>query len=301
MIATLFSAPARGSMRRAAFFAIALAALAGLALPGGMAQAQQDVGRTKIRLYVIDCGSMHAQDKSRWSPGVDEGVGVDLSDRCYLIKHPKGTLLWNTGLWDGFSKNPDGEDVAGGAIHVWVKKHLVEQLKQIGVEPKDITYITFSHMHQDHAGNGNLFTASTLIMQEEEYDAAFGPDPVKFRFNPLYYGKLKENQVIKLKGDFDVFGDGSVQILRAPGHTPGHQCLYLNLPHEGPVLLSGDLWHWAAQRQFKRVPTFNFDRDLTLASMERIEGFVKQHGAKVWIEHDAAQNAGIDLVPRFYE
>jgi glyoxylase-like metal-dependent hydrolase (beta-lactamase superfamily II) len=301
MSATPLSSSIRAIRRHASVAAIALAALAGLGLPGLSVQAQPEVGRTKIRLYVIDCGRMAAKDKSRWSPGVDEGVSVDLSDRCYLIKHPKGTLLWNTGLNDAISKNPDGEDVAGGAIHVWVQKHLADQLKQAGVEPKDITYITFSHMHQDHAGNANLFTNSTLIMQEEEYDASFGTDPSKFRFNPLFYGKLKANPVIKLKGDLDVFGDGSVQILRSPGHTPGHQCLYLNLPRTGPVLLSGDLWHWATQREFKRVPAFNFDRDLTLASMERIESFVKQHGAKVWIEHDAQQNASIDLVPDYYE
>ena len=290
-----------GLSRRLVISVSGFAALAGLAFSHGSAQAQPEVSRTKIRLYVIDCGAIHAMDKSRWSPGIDEGVGVDLSDRCYLIKHPKGTLLWNTGLNDAISKNPDGEDTSGGAFHVWVKKHLTDQLKQAGVEPKDITYITFSHMHQDHAGNANLFTNSTLIMQEEEYDASFGPDPLKFRFNPLFYGKLKANPVIKLKGDLDVFGDGSVQILRAPGHTPGHQCLYVNLPRQGPVVLSGDLWHWATQREFKRVPTFNFDRELTLASMERIENFVKQHGAKVWIEHDAQQNASIDLVPDYYE
>jgi glyoxylase-like metal-dependent hydrolase (beta-lactamase superfamily II) len=250
---------------------------------------------------VLDCGQARAKDKSRWSPGIDEGVPLDLTVRCYLIKHPRGTLLWNTGLNDQISKNPDGEDVAGGAIHVWVKKHLVDQLRQIGIETKDITYLSLSHLHQDHAGNANLFTAPTLILQEEEYDAGFGPDPLKYRFNPLFYGKLKDSQVIKLKGDFDVFGDGTVIILRAPGHTPGHQCLFVKLNRTGPLLLSGDLWHWAAQREHKRVPSFNFDRDMTLASMEVIERFIAAQGAQVWIEHDFEQNQGIDLAPKYYE
>ncbi len=53
-------------------------------------------------------------------------------------------------------------------------KTLASQLGEIGVKPGDITRLALSHMHPDHTGNANLFTAATLYMQAAEYDAAFG-------------------------------------------------------------------------------------------------------------------------------
>jgi N-acyl homoserine lactone hydrolase len=67
--------------------------------------------------------------------------------------------------------------------------------------------------------------------------------------------------------DYDVFGDGIVQLISAPGHTPWHQLLYLKLEETGPLLLSGDLYHFRLSRVGRRVPVFNVDGPQTLASM----------------------------------
>src|SRR6185295_18899494 len=115
-----------------------------------------------------------------------------------------------------------------------------------------------SHHHGDHSGNANLFAASTVYMQQAEYDAVFGPTPDRFGVAVANFEKLKGAKIVRLNGDHDVFGDGSVVIKPAPGHTPGHQVLFVRLPQRGPVLLSGDMVHLLYSWNNNVVPPFNF-------------------------------------------
>ncbi|MCP5161167.1 MAG: N-acyl homoserine lactonase family protein [Hahellaceae bacterium] len=251
------------------------------------------------RLYVFDCGNIESRDVSLFSPGVDEGQKKQLTDSCYLIKHAKGTLFWDTGLSD--SLTAEGIEVWDGAFHLSVDHPLKAQLDEIGVDPATIDYLGISHFHSDHTGNANYFTQSQLIIQKEEKEAAFGPDAEKFGFVPDSYAKLDPKKMRVIEGDFDVFGDGSVVIKRAVGHTPGHQVLWVNLKQSGPLLLSGDLYHFTKNRTFKRVPAFNFDKEQTLTAMDQIEAFIKESGSTLWIQHDKEQNATIRHSPAFYE
>ena len=81
----------------------------------------------------------------------------------------------------------------------------------------------------------------------------------------------ESRKVEPLTGDKDVFGDDSVIVLRMPGHTPGHSCLLVRLKEMGPVLLTGDLVYFRENYESGGVPSFNFDRAATVASIERIE------------------------------
>ena len=180
---------------------------------------------------------------------------------------------------------------------MWVRKTLASQLQALGIAPTDMTDIAFSHFHSDHVGNANLFTSATLYIQQPEYDAAFGSDPSKFGFNPALYEKLKANPTIKLSGDRDVFGDGSVMILSTPGHTPGHQSLLVRLPERGPVILSGDMVHFQDNWAHKRVPARNFDQEQSVKSMERVAALMTAEHAELWINHDKAQSASIPKAP----
>ena len=138
-------------------------------------------------------------------------------------------------------------------------------------------------------------------MQRPEHEAAFSDDPAAYRFDPQYYGALETAETLILDGDHDVFGDGSVVIKSAPGHTPGHQVLFVDLAEYGPVVLSGDLYHFPESRALKRVPTFNFDAEMTLEAMDRVEDFLIETGARLWIEHDIAENALLEKSPAYYE
>src|ERR1700730_5259526 len=165
------------------------------------------------RLYVLDCGQNIGKDQSRWSPGINEGRPVEFSDNCYLIRHAKGLLLWDTGIPDAVATMPDGMGVANGAITYRRATTLASQLAGLGLAPADITYVAISHTHGDHVGNLGLFPSSTILIQRAEYEWALS-QPVKPGFVPT-------QRIEQLAGDRDVFGDGSVVVFSTPGHTPG--------------------------------------------------------------------------------
>src|SRR5512134_10794 len=284
-----------GRLRTIAFACVIAVLVAGCAHQGAGEKA------TVQRMYVLNCGESVTNDVSRWSPGVNPGQPWTFSNNCYLIRHAKGWMLWDSGLSDGIAAMPDGLVALGGALRMKMPRTLVSQLAEAGVKTTDVSYVAFSHFHPDHAGNANLFTAATLYIQETEYDAIFGPTPQKFGFIPAGYEKLRTNPVVKLKGDHDVFGDGSVIIVSTPGHTPGHQSLLVRLQRTGVVILSGDLTHFQANWDARRVPGMNFNRDQTIASMEKVAALVVTEKAQFWINHDQAQSAKMPRPPAYLD
>ncbi len=253
------------------------------------------------RMYVIDCGENHVKDLSRWTPGENIGKSAVFGDHCYLIKHAKGWMLWDTGNPDRLASLPDGLANPQGTITAFMKKPLVESLKEIGVAPADIQYFAMSHSHGDHSGNANLFAASTIYMQGAEYDAVFGPDAQKFGLPTANFEKLRGAKFVRLEGDHNVFGDGSVVIKSTPGHTPGHQSLFVRLPKRGPVLLTGDMAHLVYSWDRGIVPGFNFDVPQSKASIAAMKEAVAKAGAEVWVNHDKAQHASIPKAPAYVE
>lgn len=284
-----------------ALTAVALSALlhgcAGTPSSAAPAAAAEPTGP---RLYVLDCGTIDVQDVSVFSPGVGKNQHKRLTDSCYVVRHPKGTLVWDTGLPDELAALPDGKTVMQ-IFKLSVQRPFARQLAEIGVDPDRVDFLGISHMHFDHLGNAGLFPKATLLIQKEEYDAAFGPEPGKYGFDPAGYPTLKANPVKTLKDDHDVFGDGTVVIKRALGHTPGHQALFLRLPRTGNLLLSGDLVHFSDNWEHKRVPGFNHDKEQSVKTMHEIEDFLKANKATLWIQHDLEQNAGIKHAPAYYE
>jgi N-acyl homoserine lactone hydrolase len=267
---------------------LAIALIAGLVTWPAVAVGEEGRG-TVERLYVIECGQGHANDVSRWSPGVNEGKPIDYVSNCYLIKHPQGYLLWETGVGDELAAVPEGR----GSFTRWrLARTLASQLAELGVKPSDIKYVAASHTHFDHIGNVELFPSAMLLVQKAEYEWP----------NPLGVGRFKpEHPVTKLEGDRDVFGDGSVTLLSTPGHTPGHQSILVRLAGSGPILISGDAAHFKENWDARRVPSFNVDRDQTLASMERIAGILAQQKAQLWIHHDKPQSDAQKKSPAYYD
>ena len=284
-------------------FAMLLVAGA-LACSGGQPAEEQIVGAApseetsaSLRLYLFDCGHLRIADPGRFSLTMDEVSTLELSVPCYLIEHPDGTLLWDAGLSDSLAEGSPHTQANGTVTTVTAT--LRAQLEELGYQPADITYLALSHLHYDHAGNANDFVASTWLVQRPEHEAAFG-DAQGF-FDQALYAELENSETMLLDGDHDVFGDGTVVIKSAPGHTPGHQVLFVDLAETGGVVLSGDLYHFPENRTLKRVPTFNFDEAQTLASMDAVEDFLMESGARLWIEHDFAANALLDKSPAYYE
>ena len=300
------SAVIRRPQVRSAVTAAAIAAAVALGAGANAVQPASSPGTTTTprppavrtpRLYIFDCGLIKNLNPQTWGFEAGQLAHNDAAVPCHLIVHPKGTLIWDTGVVpeELIGSKAPGADRAG--------KSLKEQLAAIGYAPTDITYLALSHYHIDHAANANLFKSSTWLVRQAERDLMFAdkPPPVADR---NHYSELKNSKTVILdKDEYDVFGDGTVVIKAAVGHTPGHQVLILKLAKTGPVMLAGDLYHFPEQRGrfLGKVPTFEFNREQSLASRAAIEAYVKKTGAQLWIEHDSVANSKLRKSPQYYE
>ncbi|VAW62951.1 hypothetical protein MNBD_GAMMA11-3208 [hydrothermal vent metagenome] len=253
-----------------------------------------------LKLYVFDCGQMLVRDITILNPALTPGEEIIFSDTCYLISHPNGTLIWDTGLSDSLLGVAGGVDAGNGLFNLSVSKTLKSQLEEIDIDPLSIDYIAFSHLHFDHTANTSYFLNATWLIQEVEYDLAFSPQAEQFFFNPEDYSILQNNDTVKLNGHYDVFGDTSVVIVSTPGHTPGHQVLYLNLAETGPVILSGDLYHFQQNREEYGFPVFNTKKE-TVHSFALVDDLLDELNAKLWIQHDKPFFDSLNLSPAFYQ
>jgi N-acyl homoserine lactone hydrolase len=261
-----------------------------------------------LRLYVFDCGVLHNPDMGRFNLKNEDVATTDMSMACFLIAHPKGNLIWDTGAVPDDSWTPTGAMITqhvtlpdGQKREADVDKTLRGQLAEIGYSPSDITYLALSHYHYDHTGNANEFAGATWLVPQLERDAMFG-GKYSGSLQPSTFSALQNSKTIILKKDeYDVFGDGKVIIKSAPGHTQGHQVLYVKLAKTGGVVLSGDLYHYPAEKKLDRVPTFEFSQEQTRASRVAIEAFLKKTNSQLWIQHDFEGNSKLKKSPQFYE
>lgn len=245
----------------------------------------KEINKVDLKLYTFDGGTVMVNNLELFSQDTTyRGQTKEFADAFYVVSHPEGNLMWDAGLPEGLIGLSEPFTEPSGAFTVSRRDSVVNQLKSIGMGIDDINYIALSHTHFDHSGHANLFKHATWLVQESEYDFITSEESQKT--NTDNYNAVKElTQTKKLNGDYDVFGDGSVVIKSMPGHTPGHQVLYLDLAENGPTLLTGDLYHLYENREHKRVPIFNFDVDQTLKSMDAFEAFAKEKNAKVYLQH----------------
>lgn len=256
-----------------------------------------------IRLYALDCGHLKVNDMSIYSDTGDyDGQPGEMVNPCFLIGGAKGMLLWDTGIGDEIAEHENGVDIDGG-FHLDVPVPLTAQLKELGLTAKDITYVAFSHFHLDHTGNANLFDSSTWIVNKTELDWAL-TKPTPFGVDPSTFSAYKTVKTKMIDNDYDVFGDGTVRILKAPGHTPGMQVLQVKLKRSGTVILSGDLYHIRANRAGRRIPRVNYSRAETLASIDRIETILKRieargASARLVIQHEPRDFESLPRLPEY--
>jgi N-acyl homoserine lactone hydrolase len=236
-----------------------------------------------VRLRVLEQGVIEARNAVfQTERGEPELVTAAWPVRCYLVEHPGGLLLWDTGL-------PEAALSAGPlALGGWPKRitaPILPWLGELGIGPQDIAYLGFSHLHIDHAGNANAFAASTVLLGAREHAHAFGPD-AREPYRPDDYAALRESRTILVDDRYDVFGDGSAVIVAAPGHSPGHQLLVLTLPGQEPLILVGDAFYAPEDLVQRRIPQWNSDPAESFRSMDRIEQMAGEIGARLLIHHD---------------
>jgi glyoxylase-like metal-dependent hydrolase (beta-lactamase superfamily II) len=257
---------------------------------------------------VLDCGTLHIADLGRFQFEAEEVAATDLSVTAFLISHPQGTLIWDTGAVPDTAWEPTGAAVRHHLVlpdaqvrDVTLRKRLLVQLAEVGYSPADITYLALSHYHYDHTANANDFDRATWLVRSVEHDAMFAEKPPGLTQPPTYAGLRGSKKIMLENDDYDVFGDGTVVIKPAIGHTPGHQVVHVKLLKTGDVVLSGDLYHYPEERVLDRVPTFEFDQEQTRATRAVIEAFLEQTGAQLWIQHDITGNAMLRKAPHYYD
>ncbi|WP_143652919.1 MULTISPECIES: N-acyl homoserine lactonase family protein [unclassified Streptomyces] len=213
-----------------------------------------------------------------------------------LIRHDAQWMIWDTGNGDRPASVPGGEIRFGGRFTQ--PRTLAGQLAEPGLRPSDIDYVGISHLHQDHTANIPLFKDAAFLISAAEPAWARG-NPTPFGVEAPSIAPLNAARLEPLEGDRDVFGDGTVQILRAPGHTPGSAMLLVRIPKSGPVLLSGDVFHTRENYEKNLVPGVNTNRAESLASSQRFRGVVANTDARVVIQHAPEDFASLPAFPEY--
>jgi N-acyl homoserine lactone hydrolase len=286
-------------MIRRSFLLLVVSIVAAFAVIRPAAQSRPQAPKTP-RIYIFDGGRIEGLDPKQYfgfEPSELKEVNFRLTS--YLVVHPRGTLMFDSGGIPDASFTKDGTPVKEGIMTA--THQLKPQLAAIGYTPSDITYFALSHYHSDHTANANDFAGSTWIVQKAERDAMFAEKPASI-MQPAHFSALKNAKTKLLNDeDFDVFGDGTVVIKSAPGHTPGHQVLFVKLAKTGPVVLAGDLYHYPEERATGKTPSFEFNAEQSKASRAKIESFLKQTGAQLWIEHDIPTHAKLPFAPKYLD
>ena len=228
--------------------------------------------------------------------------------RFHLIKHPKGNVLFDTGVNDREIAEP-GSVWARGAIDYFGLKNssaqsIEAQLAKAGVEPDDIRYVVISHMHLDHAGNIAKFPKATFVIQNEELKQAWWPD-AGFETGYLLEDikDTKRLNVMRLDGTLDLFGDHSVEVLRVPGHTPGSQIMVARLPKTGTAVFTGDTVYLRDNLEQSRLPgpAGTWFAPAMLQGYQLIRHIRDSEGATIFYSHDGAEFNTYRQAPAYYE
>jgi len=265
-----------------------VAALGLLALTGMQAPPQ----RPAMSLWRLDCGDFQIKDINAFMSDTSEypAKPKHLVGSCYLIRHGDQYLLWDTGMPAALVGHPDVNPVMTVSLRV----RIVDQLARIGVRPDQVSWVGISHYHGDHIGQARDFPKARLLMGAADLAAVRARTAEgQADLAPWLTGGAPLTEV---NGDMDVFQDGSVVLLNLPGHTPGHHALLIRLA-SGPVMLSGDTYHFAEQVARRGVPPFNTNRAESLASMDRFDRLARNLRARIIIQHEPADVAKLPAFP----
>ena len=289
---------------------LAAAAVLGLGLLGS-AEAGSPAG---MKLYVFSSGSLmlgkgFLQNLAPMEPKIQVPVGF------FVVKHPKGNVLFDTGNND---KLITDLNYWGKLATIFEPKMTPEdaidvQLKKIGLTPDDITYVVVSHMHLDHGGNVGKFPNSTLVIQNDEISYSMFPDePFAGGFipgdtavlrSPVGSSRPNAMNMIRLDGDLDLFGDGSVVVRSSRGHTKGSQMLLVRLPKTGSTILTGDAAYFRDNVEKNLIPNIvlAYDPAGIVRGYDWIRRIMATENGNFFTAHDPDSFKAMKKAPEFYE
>jgi N-acyl homoserine lactone hydrolase len=253
----------------------------------------------QMRLYAFHCGT----ERSDWAvfDPFDERVGQKLLSPYffYLVSHPRGWVLIDTGLHRALRTDPHAY-LGAMADSFFVERldeddDVVNKLAMVGLQPGDIKHVVQTHLHFDHAGGLQWFPHATIYVQASELPFAHWP--------PIYqrglYVKADFDHPLQWKelaGEYDLFEDGRIVLFPTPGHTPGHQSVLLRL-NTGNVILMADAHYLVEKMRERLLPSVVWSPDAMVASWQRIEELETRHGAELISTHDPEFATRVRLAP----
>jgi glyoxylase-like metal-dependent hydrolase (beta-lactamase superfamily II) len=258
------------------------------------------------QLYVFTSGSLNGFAKAAFQIGATGNVGwIPVS--FYIYKSPKGVVMFDCGNNDKTIANAEGwwgPLAKGFGLKMSKDDAIPAQLAKIGLKTSDIKYLVVGHMHLDHAGNIGQFPNATLVVQDEEVKAALDPDiGFSVYYIPGDFADMKNQNVLKIKGDFDLFGDGSFRIFSAPGHTKGSQFAVARLPKTGSVIMTSDVVYLKENLDKNLIPPIPGSSNPIDAykSYQLIRHIRDSENAKIFYGHDPEVFKATKVAPEYYD
>jgi N-acyl homoserine lactone hydrolase len=289
---------------------LALAAALGL----GALTSVQAVSPAGMQLYAFSSGSMmlgkgFLQNFAPMDPKIQIPIGF------FVIKHPKGNVLFDTGNNDKLITDSTywGKLAAVFEAKMTPEDAIDVQLAKIGLKPDDIKYVVVSHMHLDHGGNVAKFPNSTLIIQDDELSFAMFPDEpfaggyipgdAQVLRAPVGSSKPSLMNMIRLEGDHDIFGDGSIVVHRSRGHTKGSQMLLVRLPQTGATILTADAVYFRENIEKNLMPNLvlAYDPAGIAKGYDWVRRMMATENANFFTAHDPDAYKAMKKAPAFYE
>ncbi len=246
-----------------------------------------------VRLWQVSSGLLEL-DKGWLTAMSGVGTKIKVPVAMYVIKHPRGLVLFDTGnnvaVSDGKCANYWGEGLCGAFNAQQTRDEVIDrQLAKLGFRPEDVTHVVYSHFHLDHAGNIKLFPKAKHVVQKEELRAAWWPEKFQRAAYVLKdYEGTRDYDFLQLNGDFDLFGDGSLVALDTKGHTQGHQSLQVTLKNTGVLLLAADAIY-TAENEAGVIPGITWNTNLSMQSIDRLKQIRDAKRGQIWYSHDAKQ------------
>jgi glyoxylase-like metal-dependent hydrolase (beta-lactamase superfamily II) len=231
------------------------------------------------------------------------GTRITVPVPVFFIKHPKGNILCDTGMRRQIAVDPAGcwgeAKVKNLTPDVKPDEDVVSQIEKLGLTTGDIRYVINTHLHLDHSGCNQFFEKSTFLVQKEELRVAHWPEVYQ---RGSYYRSDFDHPLKyeELEGDYDLYGDGSVKIIRTPGHTQGHQSIIVDLAKDGPFIITGDSCYLMENMDEEVIPGIVWNPDQAISSIRKLRYLRDKKSAFIITGHDPVLWSKLKKAPDYY-
>jgi N-acyl homoserine lactone hydrolase len=247
-----------------------------------------------MKLYVFDGGRAHLPDMSHLTPDRNVGKPVTIPMLMFLIDHPKGLVVVDTGVDTLNARDP--------VLEVTPEQRIDAHMRRLGYDPDDVKYVVLTHLHLDHVGCMTLFPRATFVVRRSELRAAWWPDAYEGGYDFAGLMPTRGFKYLQLPDGeaCDLFQDGSVICFDTKGHTEGHQSVLVNLPNSGKIVLVGDAVQVAENLTAKVPPGVCWSSRLAVQALERLE-HMQTEGALLIFGHELSLLDKLVLSPDYYD